>query len=270
MAAPAIRSAIGTSGSPATATPVVSLPATVKAGDTLFVAIRCAVGGAVGWPGAAGVWNEMHDASDDIDDDENAFAWKLADGSEGGTTITLSSALGKFAAAAWAVSGAISPKKMAPELSTVAIGSASNPDPTAVTPGGGAADYLVLALAFAGGEPVFSAYPTSYTLGQVNADSLVAGATTTNARIAGAARQLAAATTENPGNFTYTGTVAGWTAFAVAFYPEHQASDPVNVEIADAAFVFVPGATTPVGVESVRAGLSEAPPVPRVGVSAFD
>lgn len=218
MAFPDVRSVIVTDGSGATATPVVNLPATVSAGDTLFVIIRCAVGGAVGWPD--GTWNELFDASDDADDDQSAAAWKLAAGTEGGTTITLSSTSGKFAAVAWSIKDAADPTVTPPELSTVAIGTTGQPNATTCTPTGGAKDYLWLTFFTMGGEQTgITTYPTNYTLGQSGlATTGTGGATTTNARAAGAARQANAAS-EDAGEWTVAGTVEDSIAYTIAFHP---------------------------------------------------
>ncbi len=228
MASPSVRSSINTDGGTATATPVVSLPATVRAGDTLWVVFRSAVAGAVGWPAG---WNELTDESTDADDDQQSCAWKKADGSESGTTITLSAGNGKFAAGAWAIQDAADPTLRAPELSTVATGSTpTQANATTVTPTGGSKDYLFLTFVGVGGEPtVPPTYPTNYTLGQVSATSGTAAATTTNCCVAGAARQ-ATASSEDAGAWSYAGTFASWTAYTAAFHPAVAVTTPLQTE----------------------------------------
>lgn len=221
MAFPSIRSHTGTNGTTATATPVVNLPATIQQGDTIFVVIRNAAAGAISWPGGAGVWNELADGSPDASVGQTAFAWKKADGTEGGTTITLSSGNGKFAAYAWAVASAADPTIRPPEISTVAVGTTGEPNATAVTPTGGAKDYLWLTFFTMEGEQTgITSYPTNYTLGQSGlANSGVAGAVTTNATVAGAARTNNAAS-EDAGVWDVTGTLDDSSAWTVAFHPE--------------------------------------------------
>ncbi len=229
MASPSIRSSIKTDGTTATTTPVVSLPATIAAGDTIFVVIRNAVAGAIGWPDAT--WNELFDASADSDDDQQAAAWKKADGSEGGTTITLSSGNGKFAACAWAIRDAADPTIRAPELSTVATGATpTQANATTVTPTGGSKDYLFLTFVGIGGEPtVPPTYPTSYTLGQLSGSSGTGGLPATNCCVAGAGQQKTAAS-EDAAAWSYAGTFAAWTAYTAAFHPATAVDTPLQTE----------------------------------------
>lgn len=219
MASPTPRSVAITNGTGATAAPVVNLPATVRAGDTLWVVIRQATAGAIGWPDAT--WNEVVDASPDAGAGQTGFAWKKADGSESGTTITLSSGNGKFAAVAWAVQDAADPTLRAPEISTVAVGTTpTQPNATTVTPTGGSKDYLFLTFVSMEGEATgITSYPTNYTLGQSGfANSGTAAATTTNGIVVGAARQATAAS-EDAGAWTIAGTLAPWSAYTAAFHP---------------------------------------------------
>lgn len=219
MAFPTVRSQIATNGTGTSATPVISLPATVAAGDVLFVVFRVAVAGAIGWPGAAGVWNELFDASDDASDDQMAAAWKKADGSEGGTTITLSCTNGKFAAVAYAIAGSINPADRAPQLSTVATGTSTAPNATTVTPTGGAKDYLWLTFTGREGEAtVPPTYPTNYTVAQLTADSGTAGVVGTNVRVSGAVRTNNNAASEDAGAWTFSDS-EDWAAYTIAFHP---------------------------------------------------
>src|SRR5262245_36187655 len=218
--APRIRTFAITNGTTAGASVSVNLPATVSAGDTLFVIHRVAVAGAIGWPAN---WTELVDASPDGADDQISVAWKKADGSEGGTTITLTQTSGKFASAAWAIQDAEDPTVQAPELSTVATGtSAAQPDATTVTPTGGAKAYLFLTFQLMEGEETgVTTYPTNYTDGQSGlANSGTAAATTTNCICTGAARRLTTpAASEDAGAWTIAGTLGNWSAYTAAFHP---------------------------------------------------
>lgn len=218
MAFPSIRSSIGTTSSGSSATPIISLPATVSAGDTLIVMMRAAVGGAIGWPD--GTWIELFDASSDAADDQMAAAWKKADGTEGGTTITLSCTSSKYGAVAWAIQDAADPTVTPPELSTVATGTTpTQPNSTTVTPTGGSKDYLFGALVGMEGEATTPpTYPSGYTLGQIAGASGSGGAVETNVRVAGAWKQATAAS-DDPGDWTYAGVLDDWTAYSSAVHP---------------------------------------------------
>jgi hypothetical protein len=217
MAFPSIRSFNTTNGTTATGTPVINLPATIRAGDIIWVFFRVAVAGAIGWPDAT--WNEMFDSSPDGADDQNAAAWRKADGTEG-ATITLTCTSGKFAAVSYAIQDSADPTIRPPELSTVAIGTTAQPNATTCTPTGGAKDYLWLTFVGQEGEQTgITSYPTNYTLGQSGlVNSGTAAAVTTNVTIQAAARQANAAS-EDAGAWTIAGTLSNWSAWTIAFHP---------------------------------------------------
>lgn len=227
MAFPSVRSSIVTNGTSASATPAVNLPATIAAGDVIFVLFRVAVAGAIGWPDAT--WNELFDESPDASDDQWAAAWRKADGTEG-ATITLSCTSGKFSAIAWAIQDSIDPATRPPQLSTVATGSGTQPNATTCTPTGGAKDYLWLTFYGMEGEQTgITTYPTSYTLAQQFANSGTAGAVTTNCTLGGAARQLNAAS-EDAAAWTVGGTLDDWSAYTIAFHPAVAVTTASQVE----------------------------------------
>ena len=218
MAFPSIHAAIGTNGTTATATPSVNLPAPLVAGYTLIIFFKSAVAGAIGFPAG---WVELVDASPDASVGQIAIAYKRCDGSEG-STVSLTSGNGKFAATAYLVRGATNPDVRAPEISTVAVGTTGEPNPTAVAPTGGAQDYLFLTVYFMEGEQTgVTAYPASYTLNQLFANSGTAGAVTTNCTIGSAGRQANTAS-EDAGVWDVTGTLDDSSAYTVAFHPEDQ------------------------------------------------
>lgn len=227
MAFPSIRSSTLTNGTTATTTPVVNLPATIRAGDTIVVIFKNAAAGAIGWPDAT--WIELVDASPDASVGQIGIAYKKADGTEG-ATITLSSASGKFASVAYAIQGATDPALRAPEISTVAIGTTGEPNATAVTPTGGAKDYLFLTTYLMEGEQTgVTAYPTNYTLGQQWANSGTAGAVTTNCTIGGAGR-TANTTSEDAGVWDVTGTLDDSSAYTIALHPAEAVPAPLQTE----------------------------------------
>lgn len=251
---PSIRSQTTTNGTTATTTPVVNLPATIVKGDTIWVVIRNAAAGAIGWPDAN--WQEVVDDSPDAAVGQTASAWKKAVGNEGGTTITLSSANGKFAAAAWAVQDAADPTVTPPEISTVATGTTpTQPNATTATPTGGAKDYLWLTFFTMEGEATgITGYPSNYTLGQSGfANSGTGGAVTTNAIVAGAARTANAAS-EDAGAWNIAGTLDDWSAYTVAFHP---AVSDLSANVSESVRVFdrLTGASRGIATAMLAVGL---------------
>ena len=216
MAFPSISSTATTNGTAESATPVVNLPASIVAGNTLVVVIRVRVDGVIGWPAG---WTELLEVFSDASDDRMAWGWRKADGAEG-ATITLSSGNGKFAAIAWNIAGAADPTVTPPQLSgTLGTGTSTAPDPPSCTPTGGAKDYLWLWTGGWEGEQTSppASNPTNYTLNVIGANSGTAGAVTTNCRVAGAGRQLNAAS-EDPGSWTISAS-DNWMAIAVVVHP---------------------------------------------------
>lgn len=220
MASPSIVTTNTTNGTSASTTPVLNLPGgTVTAGNTLIVAVRLATGTLGTWPGS---WNEFFRDSSDASDDTTAIAWKKADGTESGTTITMGSGTSaKFAAISWNINGADDPSTRAPEVSTAAVGTTTDLNPTTVTPTGGSKDYLFLYVGACDGEPVTwppTGTPANYVT-SIGASSGTAGVTTTNVRVCSASRQLTASS-EDAGTWTMSSAPAqGWTAVTVAVHP---------------------------------------------------
>jgi len=222
MAFPTITATNTTDGTTATTSPVVNLPATVNAGETLLVFFRTDTVGAITFPGG---WTELFDLGTN---QQTTAAWKLADGTEGGTTITLTTAGGKFAALSWSIAAA-DPSTTPPESSAGASGFDANPDPDTVTPTGGADDYLWLALMGIEGEQAMPpTYPTNYTENQIHANSGTAGAVSTNVRVAAAKRTNLNAASENPGVYTVNVT-DDWRAFTFAVHPAGAPPPSTNV-----------------------------------------
>jgi hypothetical protein len=215
VAFPSVAGTAATNGTTATAAPVVSLPSGIVAGDLLLVLFRCSSAGAIGWPAG---WTELFDDASDASANQTALAYRRADGTEG-ATVTLSCTSSKFAAVAFRVTGAEDPAVQPPQFAALTTGTSTAPNPGALTPTGGAKDYLWLALGGWEGEQTSppATFPANYTLGQVGANSGTAGVVTTNVRVAGAGRQLNAAS-EDPGAWTIS-VSDDWTATTVAVHP---------------------------------------------------
>lgn len=219
MAFPAVEATALTNGSTAATSHAVLLPATVSSGALLMVVGRIAVAGAVAVTG--GGWTITQDSSD-ASDDVSFWMYRdtVADGTEDGTSITVTHGSGKMTAVSLSITGAEAPGTQAPQSSTVAVGTGSNPGPTACTPTGGAKDYLWLAVGMSDGEYVSppGTIPASYG-GSVGASSGTGGTPDTNTRTYVATRQLNAAS-EDPGTWTTSVAVnSGWTAWTLAVHP---------------------------------------------------
>lgn len=217
MASPAVVGRNLTNGTTATSSPVVNIGSPAN-GTRVVVLFR--VGAGVAGPVWPAGWNELVDSTDDASDDWTSIAYRDCDGAEG-ATITLTTAVQKFAAIALEITG--QDTGIAPELSTVATGTSTTPDPTTCTPTGGAKDYLWIWAGGWEGEQTSppASNPTNYTDPQ-GADSGTAAATATNVRVATAERLLNAAS-EDPGSWTISAS-DDWTAWTIAIHPSSGAA----------------------------------------------
>lgn len=197
----------------ATTTPVVDLPASIVAGETILGLYRSAGAGAITFPD--GTWVALFNGDLDGSDDNIALHWRKATGTEG-ATITLGSGNQKGAWLCYRISNAADPTVSAPEANTN-TGSSALPTSNALSPTGGAKDYLWLALATSAGSPTISAYPTSYGSNQLYVAAPAGGATGTRCMVAGATRELNIAS-ENPGDYTISAAF-NWLASTVAVHP---------------------------------------------------
>jgi hypothetical protein len=217
VAFPTVVSSTTTSETTQTTSPVFNLPGSLVVGNTLLMIYRCAQSGAITVPG----FTELGDSGTDAADDQIVWAWRKVDGTEG-STITLTTGSGRGAGICWQIQGGADPAIMPPETSTIAIGTTTAPNATTCTPTGGAKDYLWFTMGgWSGEQTVTPTYPTDYTLYQLAEGSGTAGSVTTNVRVAGAARELNAASTD-AGAFTIDVAPAGWSAMTVAIHPGFQ------------------------------------------------
>lgn len=213
MAFPSVRSSQVTAFGNGQAQTDVVMPTPIEAGDTLVIWGRVATTGAFGPPGD---WTELLDQTSA--GDAIFLAYKKADGTEDGTSVTITHGSSKPAFIAFAVQGAADPTVTAPQISTLAESNSNAPDPTAVTPTGGAKDYLVAWLGSWEGEQTSppSGNPTNYS-GVVAADTGTGGAVTSNCRATMAVRQVNT-DSEDPGSWTIS-SADDWAAVAMAFHP---------------------------------------------------
>ena len=215
MAFPVVESTATTPRTGAETTSPVTYPATVSPNALIVCIARVAVAGAIGWPGG---WTELVEDSSDASDDVTAIAYKTAVGDEDGTTFNVTHGDGKSAYIVYSITGAADPASQAPQLSAVAVGTSTAPDPAALTPTGGAKDYLWLWLGGWEGEQTSppANNPTNYT-NPLGASTAAAGAATGNCRVASARRDLNAAS-EDPPSWTISAS-DDWSAWTMAVHP---------------------------------------------------
>lgn len=218
MASPAVEAAATTANTGSSSSPSVALPSIVSAGSLLIVFCYTAGAGAVGWPAG---WTELFEASG-TSGDVLACAYRdtLADGSEAGTSITVTHGAIRSVFVSESITGAADPATQAPEVGTAATGSSLTPNPPSRAVTGGPKDILALAVAGLEGEngdP--TVYPSNYTHSQVPKNTGTAGSVGSNCSMAVAARQVSAASSEDPGTFTWAGASDQWVANTVVIHP---------------------------------------------------
>jgi len=151
-----------------------------------------------------------------------AILYRVADGTEGATITLTSSAATRTASIAYEISGAEDPVVQAPQIGTTATGTSLTPDPPAVTPTGGAKDYLFITFVGMAGEEADddtwgNTPPTNYTPTPPRQKSCGTAGTNLGGLIVSAERELNAST-ENPGTFSVD-VSAAWRAQTIAIHP---------------------------------------------------
>ena len=134
----------------------VDLPTTVNSGETLIVFFCTQDDTGTTFPTG---WTEF------IDENRGMgwnCAWRLAGSSEGGTTITVTTANARRSATiSMAISGAADPTS-SPPTATHAQGTSNYPNPPSHTPTAGADDYLWIACFGRLGDMSVNGWPTNY------------------------------------------------------------------------------------------------------------
>jgi len=211
LAAPEVDSVTDTAFDTDTTDHNVDMPATVDAGDLLIVIFTNDGSATVTTPGG---WSLLASDADGQHVSLSVY-YKIAAGTEGGTTVNfVISAAEEAAAQVYKITDwhGTTP----PEISTAATGTSTAPNPASLDPAGwDVADTLWLAVAGQDrgdqGDP--TSYPSSYTDGT----STLSSDGTGSCRIHSARRVLAAAS-ENPGAFTIP-VSEQWIAFTIAIRP---------------------------------------------------
>lgn len=215
MAFPVIQATNESTTSTAGTSHVVSLPASIVAGELLLILLN--IGSTSATFNALGGWTELVDEGV-----ANGIAmWaRQADATEGATVTFTSSASTRSAELSYRISGAQLLATQAPQLSTVATGTSVNPNATTCTPTGGAKDYLWITMFGMAGEEAdddtwVTGTPANYS-GLLQKTGGTVG-TNLGGLIAAASRSLNAAS-EDAGSFT-TAVSLAWRAYTVAVHP---------------------------------------------------
>lgn len=185
---------------------VIAYPKDMVAGETLLCALANGEGRTLTWPAD---WHVIRQITDGGPAVGLAVAWHKVTGAEAATFSLTASGNAYVTGVIFRVAGAADPDVTPPEASAGATGNSVNPDPDAISPTGGAQNYLVLAFAAMDSHAEATAYP--YTLWQ-GTDT---GVTST---AHAAALSLINAATINPGTFTID-DLQEWAACTVVVYP---------------------------------------------------
>ena len=183
---------------------VINMPAGIQVGDLLLVFFGTDGDNTItNWGG----FTEL-DQQWDTRDIFGAVAFKVAVGSD---TLTITTSVGEPGShIVYRIDGWES--DFIPEISTFTYGNANIPDPAIVTPSWIQDDTLWIAVCMNDNDSVVSAYPTNYSLSQLNQVGIKAGC-----GIGICGRNLNASS-ENPGVFTLDDPEQ-WFAWTIAVAP---------------------------------------------------
>ena len=247
LAAPVVASVTATAFGSDTTAHLVAMPATVNAGNLLIVLFTNDGGATVTTPSG---WTSLASATRGTPAQVRlSVYYKIAVGTEGGTSVGFTTSSGEQAAAqVYRITDwhDITP----PEISTVATGISTTPNPPSFNPAGwDVEDTLWLAVAGQdqGQQTGTTAYPASYAGG---ISTLSSSSTTASCRTLSARRGLAAAS-ENPDTFTIPASEE-WVAFTVAVRPPAATPPPITLRSVGSS----PGADSTSCVITKPAGLA--------------
>lgn len=189
---------------------VVTLPSGSADGDLIFIVLR-AGSTSTTWTQTSGTtgWTEITGS----DANGQVSIFKQIGAGEANPSFDLSTSE-RSGSIALRITGHEDPATQAPERSVVSTGTSTAPNPSTLSPTGGAKDYLWIATGSTGdGRASFDSLMVNYT-------DLTAMATAgaANGASAGTAERLLNTATENPGAFT-TGRSELWSAHTVAIHP---------------------------------------------------
>lgn len=194
---------------------VVSLPSGLALGNLLVILLDKG--------STAATMNSLAGYTEVVDENtaNGITIWaRDCDGTEGATVTFTSSASTRSAHISYRISGAEKASVQLPELSTVATGTSTAPEATAVTPTGGTKDYLWITMFGCAGEEAdddtwLNTAPANY--GDLRQKAC--GTVGTNlGGIIGSAHRTNTASSEDPGAFNQDASLA-WRAYAIAIHP---------------------------------------------------
>jgi hypothetical protein len=179
-------------GATAVTSMVCNLPSGIVSGDLLIVVLgRSGIAGTVTWPAG---WTEIEDQATIR---PLAYAYRIADGTEGSTITVTSSNSRTFSAMAFLIKNHAS-STSAPVDGTSATGTSTDANPPSVTPSwGSTVNTLYIAVAAWDNNTSMSSYPANYT-------QLTAVFNGTNRVLLVAAYRVLKGSPEDPGNFVHT------------------------------------------------------------------
>ena len=212
MSFPAIRSSAVSSEATDQTSHTVNLPATVELNDLLLVFFACDGNTAVSWPGS---WVELFEKQNTVSGTPTlSVGYLQADGTEDGTTITVTTAASERSAhRSHAISGAELVANQAPEAGTAESGSSANPTHPSAAATGGAKDILWWAVyGCDDGTTTLTGTPSNYG----NAENIQSDGAT--GCCVGSTRRELNASSEDPGNSTLSGSVP-WAGNTIVIHP---------------------------------------------------
>lgn len=211
MAFPVIESVTETTFASDTTAHVVSMPASVNAGDALIVIFTNDGSATVTTPSG---WTQLYTLANGTALTGGAYA-KVASGSEGGGTVDfVTSATESASAQCYRISGWHGLITGVEAGTAGSITTGTTADPPSLSPSWGALDTLWLATCHTSTTQTISSGPTSYT----NLTQTSSGSGTTFAQTISARRSNNTAT-EDPGVFTTSGTGASKVYNTLAIRP---------------------------------------------------
>lgn len=216
MAFPVVQARAESNVTTAGTSHAVTKPTGTASGDLWVIffghAVACTLDALAGW-------TELVDTNAA---NSEKILYRLCDGTEGASVTFTSSASTKSAHLSYRISGTENPATQAPQLSTVATGTSTQPNATIVTPTGGAKDYLWITAFVTAGEEADDdtwggAAPTNYA-NAIYKTTAVAGTAVTNCSVAGSDRTANAAS-EDAGVWGANAQSLAWRAWTIAVHP---------------------------------------------------
>jgi hypothetical protein len=222
MAFPTYESVTDTGFASSVTSMPINMPATVNSGD-LLIALS-STRNAPTWTKPSG-WNDISTIAQAGGGSVGKLSgfYKIADGTEGGTTPTWTAS--GVTTAAWITIRISGWHGTTPPEATTASGDATNANPPSLTPSWGADNTLWLAIASnsATGETTgFTAAPTNYL--NLHSNGASSGGSTCN--VASSTRSLNASS-EDPGTFTPNSN-RFWAAATIAIRPAASTTNTSN------------------------------------------